>query len=59
LSQFSVGGNDRPIVFVNNKWLHLGHIIITMCDDKAGIIGKLNVVCGQINNVTMYCAFFG
>ena len=25
-----------------------------MCDDKADIIGKRNVLCGQINNVYMF-----
>ena len=51
--QFSVGGNDIEFV---DEWPHLGHIITTVRDDKADIISKRNVLCGQINNVL---CFFG
>jgi len=41
LPQFSVGRNDIEFV---HKWPHLEHIITTMCDDKADIFGKQNVL---------------
>jgi len=48
VSQFSVDGNDIEFV---DEWPHLGHIIITVHNDKADIISKRNVLCGQINSV--------
>jgi len=32
----------------------LGHIITSNSDDKSGILGKRNSLCGKINNVLCY-----
>ena len=51
--QFSIGGNNIEFV---DEWPHLGHIITAVRDDKADIVSKRNILCGQINNVL---CFFG
>jgi len=51
MPQLSVGGNDIEFV---DEWPHLGHIIATLHDEKADIISKRNVLCGQINNVLCF-----
>jgi len=50
-SQFTIGGNGIEFV---DKWPHLGHIISAMHDNKAEILSKRNILCGQINNVLCY-----
>jgi len=30
---------------------HLGHIVSDDCDDKADIVNRRSVLCGQVNNV--------
>ena len=49
--QFTIGGN--VIEFVD-KWPHLGHIISAVHDNKAEIVSKRNILCGQINNVRCF-----
>lgn len=49
--QFTIGGNNIEFV---DKWLHLGHIISAVHDNKEEIISKRNTLCGQINNVLCY-----
>jgi len=44
---------DHPLVYVN-EYSHLGHIISSNSDDKADIINRRNILCGQINNVLCY-----
>jgi len=51
MPQFSVSGNDIDFV---DEWPHLGHIITTLHDEKAGIISKRNILCCQINNVLCF-----
>jgi len=46
---------SNDIEFVD-EWPHLGHIITTVHDNKADIISKRNILCGQINSVL---CFFG
>jgi len=55
LPRFSVTVGGNVIEFVD-EWPHLGHIITATSDDKADIIRRRSVLCGEINNVL---CFFG
>ena len=48
---FCIGGQAVEYV---SQWLHLGHIVSDGCDDKADIVNRRNILCGQINNVLCY-----
>ena len=51
LPQFSTDGNNTEFV---DEWPHLGHTITAVRDDKADIVSKRNILCGQINNLLCF-----